>query len=98
LAYIKDEIEMPNQLPTTKSFSHHCKLTRRCNKSNENFHLKLLAKIAKVLTMNYISPYYLPNPSWRPLKERYPNNNALVQTFSQPNLNELLADFATWIS
>jgi len=25
-----------------------------------------------------------------PQKERYPNNNALVQTFSQPNPNELL--------
>jgi len=52
LAYIRGEIEMPNQLPTTKSSSHHCKLTQRCNRSNENFHLKLLAKIAKVLTIN----------------------------------------------
>jgi hypothetical protein len=93
-AYIKDEVETP-QVPTTRSFSCDCKLTLRWNRSNENLHLKFLSKVVKVFNNQlHISPYSLPNPQ----KERYPNNNALVQTFLQPNPNELLVGSATWIS
>jgi len=54
LAYIKDETEMHDQLPTTRSFSCHCTFTQSCNRNNENFHLKLLAKTVKVLIINCI--------------------------------------------
>ncbi len=53
LAYIRDKVEM-RQLPKIRSSSFHWKLTQRCNRSNENSHLKLLAKVAMVLTINCI--------------------------------------------
>jgi hypothetical protein len=98
LTYIKDEVETP-QVPITRSFPCHYKLTQRWNRGNENLHLKLLSKVAKVFNNQlHISPYSLPNLSCHPQKERYPNNNVLVQTFSQPNPNELLVGSITWIS
>jgi hypothetical protein len=54
LAYIRDEIEMHDQLPITRSFSCHYTFAQSCNRNNENFHLKLLVKIVKVLIINCI--------------------------------------------